>query len=82
MEIRRKKTTDATAILSEGELASSIMAFPPHFFCVCHYFAEKGTPPNPNGTVVIKNIKPSTWSGQKYDVGYWSLKVMCMYVIK
>ena len=31
----------------------------------------KGVPENPNNTVVIKNIPPSTWSGRMFDVGVY-----------
>ena len=34
-------------------------------------FLESGVAPNPNNTIVIKNVPPPTWSGRPYDIGIY-----------
>ena len=30
-----------------------------------------GAPTNPNGSIVIKNVPPATWSGRMFDIGVY-----------
>ena len=45
---------------------------------LCVYFIETGVAPNPNGSIVIKNVPPATWSGRKFDVAIYKDRHMLL----
>lgn len=39
---------------------------------------ETGVAPNPNGSIVIKNVPPAAWSGRKFDVAIYKERHMLL----
>ena len=39
------------------------------FFILLHLYAVINAPVNPDNAIVVRNVKPSSWSGRNYSVG-------------
>ena len=42
-----------------------------YFYSQCPSVTDFGTHPNPDNAIVIKNVRPKTWSGRKFDIGVY-----------
>ena len=40
-------------------------------FIYVFLFLDLGSPVNPNGSIVVKNTRPTTWGGRMFDVGVY-----------